>query len=93
MRLVFALLIFLGAASASAQDNTAKPQPAPATPVEASFQGYGDREKTCQEWNDGCRTCRRDGSKVSCSNIGIACQPTPVACTRHDPPKPAEPPK
>jgi hypothetical protein len=91
MRLAFALLIFLSAASVGAQDNP--PKPAPAAPAEASIQGYGDREKTCLEWNDGCRTCRRDGAKVSCSNIGIACQPTPIACTWPDPPKPPDPPK
>jgi hypothetical protein len=91
MRLAFALLIFLRASSVGAQDNPPKPEAAPAAPV--SIQGYGDAEKTCLEWNDGCRTCRRDGATVSCSNIGIACQPSPIACTRTDPPKPPDPPK
>ena len=33
--------------------------------------GYGDRDKTCAEWTDGCLTCRRaeNGDQV-CSNIG-----------------------
>lgn len=89
MRLVLALFVLLAAAPASAQDAQPKLGQTPATPADASFQGYGDREKTCLEWNDGCRTCRRpDKGKVECSNIGIACQPTAVTCTwRTDPPK------
>jgi hypothetical protein len=87
MRLAFALLIFLGAASAQAQDDPPKPATA-ATPAGVSLQGYGNAEKTCLEWNDGCSTCRRGDAAVSCSNIGIACQPSPVVCTRRtDPPK------
>lgn len=92
MRLGFAiaLLLLLAAAPAGAQDTPPKPEQAPA---EASIQSYADREKNCMEWNDGCRTCRRDGATVSCSNIGIACQPSPIACTRTDQPKPPDPPK
>jgi hypothetical protein len=89
MRLTLALLMFLAAAPATAQDAQPKPETSSPSQTEVSIQGYGDREKTCLEWNDGCRTCRRpDKGKVECSNIGIACQPTAVTCTwRTDPPK------
>jgi len=41
----------------------------------------------CAEWTDRCVTCRRDAGKITCSNIGIACQPQAVECVRS---KPAE---
>jgi len=38
---------------------------------------------SCLEWTDGCRVCARqkDGSDA-CSNIGIACLPQKLRCTR-----------
>ena len=43
--------------------------------------GYGDREKTCTEWTDGCMTCSRGGNgDPVCPNIGIACQPKAISC-------------
>jgi hypothetical protein len=59
-------------------------QAPPAPPVaDASIHGYGDRDTTCAEWTDGCRTCRRDeaGAPV-CSNIGPTCQPAAITCSR-----------
>src|SRR6267378_619602 len=41
----------------------------------------------CAEWTDRCVTCRRDAGKITCSNIGITCQPQAVECVRS---KPAE---
>jgi hypothetical protein len=37
----------------------------------------------CLEWTDGCRVCARqtDGG-TACSNVGIACLPQTVRCTR-----------
>jgi hypothetical protein len=62
-----------------------QPEPAKVAAEEASIYGYGDSNKTCQEWTDGCRTCRRsDAGEAVCSNIGIACQPKAVTC---EPPK------
>jgi hypothetical protein len=89
MRLVFALVLLAGIGGASAQDSPPKPETKSSSPTEVSIQGYGDQEKTCLEWNDGCRTCRRpDTGEAVCSNIGIACQPTAATCTRRtDPPK------
>src|SRR5271163_4228054 len=43
---------------------------------------FGEREKLCMEWTDGCRGCRRvDASTFSCSNVGIACLQKDVRCT------------
>jgi hypothetical protein len=38
---------------------------------------------SCLEWTDGCHVCARlkDGSDA-CSNIGIACLPGKLRCTR-----------
>jgi hypothetical protein len=61
---------------------------------DASIHAYGDTDKTCLEWTDGCRTCLRVANTATCPNIGIACQPKPITCVRREePPKPAEPPK
>jgi len=65
-------------------------QPAPKPPGSAddiSLHGYGDREKSCQEWTDGCRTCQRDASGGPvCGNIGPACQPSAITCSRRSEP-------
>ena len=67
---------------------------APVPPNDPSLHAYPDVDKTCLEWTDGCRTCQRVGDTGVCPNIGIACQPQPISCTRREePPKPAEPPK
>jgi hypothetical protein len=81
---VIALALALAFGGASAQG----PTPPPAQDA-SSMHAYGDSDKTCQEWTDSCRTCQRsDASEPICSNIGIACQPKPIACARR-----AEPPK
>ncbi len=37
---------------------------------------YGEVDKTCMRWTDGCRNCSRGpGPMPICGNIGIACQP------------------
>jgi len=73
----------------------AQPSPPPAAVNDPSLHAYGDAEKTCLAWTDSCRNCTRAASgDVVCSNIGIACQPQPIACTRREePPKPADVPK
>ncbi|HLH92495.1 MAG TPA: hypothetical protein VKX28_29040 [Xanthobacteraceae bacterium] len=58
------------------------PAPPPAAPSELAIQAYGDREKTCVAWTDGCRNCARaENDAISCSNIGIACQPAEITCS------------
>lgn len=48
----------------------------------ASLWRFGEHDKLCIEWTDGCRTCRRTGAGAAdCSNIEIACQPTEARCT------------
>ena len=39
----------------------------------------------CAEWTDRCVICQREGGKITCSNIGIACQPQAVECVRAEP--------
>jgi hypothetical protein len=47
----------------------------PAAPSLDVFS-YGDADKTCARWTDGCRNCSRGaGPLPDCSNIGLACQP------------------
>jgi hypothetical protein len=61
---------------------------------DASIHGYGDSDKTCQEWTDGCRTCSRpESGALICSNMPIACQPVAITCARRAEPAKAEPSK
>jgi hypothetical protein len=43
------------------------------------------RPPGCAAWTDRCVTCQRDAGKISCSNIGIACQPQAIECVRGEP--------
>ena len=48
----------------------------PPAPHEVDIFSYGEIDKTCMRWTDGCRNCSRgSGSLPDCGNIGIACQP------------------
>ena len=50
--------------------------PEQAAPGDVNIFNYGDVDKTCIQWTDGCRNCSRGtGQLPNCSNIGIACQP------------------
>jgi hypothetical protein len=40
----------------------------------------------CLAWTDGCIVCRHDGTALSCSNPGIACQPQAPKCLAPVPP-------
>jgi hypothetical protein len=84
--IIIPVALWLSIAAGLAQ--TSEPAPAPQAPAaEPSIHGYGDRDKTCQAWTDTCRSCERgDGDTVHCSNIGIACQPAEVTCSRRTEP-------
>ena len=71
------LLAFAGLPVGAADiPNFPKARAAPAAPG-------SDLPAACLEWTDGCRVCARqqDGSNA-CSNVGIACLPQTVRCTR-----------
>ena len=78
------LLLTLGA---SAQLLPPPVIPPPAA-TDASLHNYGERDKTCVEWTDNCRTCTRaDGGQETCSNIGPTCQPAVIiSCVRRSEP-------
>jgi len=41
-----------------------------------SIHNYGEFDKACIRWTDGCRNCNRgSGPFPICSSIGITCQP------------------
>ena len=40
-------------------------------------------EPSCIEWTNLCRICTLVDGTPACSNIGIACQPQPLRCTRY----------
>jgi hypothetical protein len=58
------------------------PATAPVPPNDPAVQAH---LPGCAVWTDRCVTCQRDGGKVTCSNIGIACQPEAVVCVRPEP--------
>jgi len=86
--LIVTLVLSLSVAAAVAQTSQPAPSPPPPAQVtEPSIHGYGDRDKTCLAWTDSCRTCERgDGDTIVCSNIGVACQPAEVSCSRRSEP-------
>src|SRR5215471_12153411 len=89
-----ALSLSVAAGLAQTQDPAPAPAPSPPAPTstEASIHGYGDRDKTCVSWTDTCRHCGRgDDDAIFCSNIGIACQPAEITCTRRSEPKKDQP--
>jgi hypothetical protein len=59
------------------QDN-----PTAANRAEVHLHNYGEFDKACVAWIDGCRNCSRD---AGCSNLGIACQPKELTCLQHLP--------
>lgn len=79
--LALAALLLVGA---SAQQ---RPVPLDPNSEEASMLGYGDRNKTCSEWSDGCMTCSRaENGDPLCPNIGIACQAKAITCAKKSEP-------
>jgi len=66
----------------------------PPAASEANIFTYGEVDKTCTGWTDGCRNCSRGtGPTPNCGNIGIACQPQDkITCFSRAPesPKPEE---
>ncbi len=70
--------------STSGLAQTQNPSNPPKNPSETAVQSYGRDAKDCLAWTDGCVSCIRQqsGGEESCSNIGIACQPKEIECTR-----------
>jgi hypothetical protein len=58
------------------------PAKAPVPPNDPAVQA---QPPGCAAWTDRCVTCQRDGGKITCSNIGIACQPQAIECVRSEP--------
>ncbi len=83
----FLLCLLLAASQdSSTRDAIAAELPVPSA-EDVSIQTYGDKNRSCQEWTDSCRTCSRsDASEAACSNIGIACQPKAITCARRTEP-------
>jgi hypothetical protein len=79
--LVGGLLLVL---STSALAQAQSPANAPKDASEVAVQSYGRAATDCLAWTDGCVSCIRQqsGGDYSCSNIGIACQPNAIECTR-----------
>jgi hypothetical protein len=51
-------------------------------PASPHIFNYGNDHPSCQSWTDDCRTCTAAG----CSNVGIACQPGPIRCSKETSP-------
>lgn len=64
----------------------------PATPAPADRAAQAGIAG-CAAWTDRCVVCeRRPAGRVSCSNIGIACEPQAVQCVRGETAKEDKPP-
>jgi hypothetical protein len=53
----------------------------PGAPADPSVQS-GAGLPACLVWSDDCVTCERADGKISCSNIGTACQPAAPRCLK-----------
>jgi hypothetical protein len=77
--LAAAALVVAGAAAtadnAPVGNGTAIPA---ASPTESMWQ-FGERDKLCLAWTDGCR--RVDAATFNCSNVGTACLQQDIRCT------------
>ena len=68
---------------ALAADLPVKPAPASKPAASSGAGPLSAPDATCLEWTDGCRTCQRPaGGAAACSNVGIACVPKEMQCTR-----------
>jgi hypothetical protein len=56
----------------------------PAAPPKGppSTAAYGEHDRSCTEWTDGCTVCARAGDGPACSTPGIACVKGPVQCLK-----------
>jgi hypothetical protein len=50
-----------------------------------STAAYGDSDRSCAEWSDGCVVCIRTDQGPSCSTPGIACTRSALRCTARVP--------
>jgi hypothetical protein len=81
---LFAVALAMAPAAVLSADMDLKmlPRDAPAsTPAAGSV--FAPPEPGCLEWTDGCRVCQQPpAGEVFCSNIGMACTPQALRCTR-----------
>ena len=96
MRAILAAALVLVAPPAIAADTPALPSQAPVTPSPAAPElgspaelpqtGPGGSTQAgipgCAVWTDRCVICERAAGIITCSNIGISCQPQPMLCLR-----------
>lgn len=54
----------------------AQQQSAQQTESQIAIHRYGELDKLCASWSDGCVNCNKNG----CSNIGPSCQPRSISC-------------
>ena len=56
----------------------------PAAPAKTppSTAAFGEQDRACAEWTDGCIVCVRGDHGPACSTPGIACVKGPVQCVR-----------
>ena len=74
-----AAMVVVAAVAADAPMTPPAPEPpqASGTSIQSGLPG-------CAVWTDRCVICQRDAGVISCSNIGIACQPRAMLCLRSD---------
>ena len=96
MRTILAVAMALTAPPAVAADSPASPSQAPVTtspaapelgsPAELPHAGPGSSTQAgiagCAVWTDRCVICERASGIITCSNIGISCQPQLMVCLR-----------
>ena len=82
LRTIASVAAALVVVAAIAADAPVAP-PAP-EPMQASGASIQSGLPGCAVWTDRCVICQRDAGVVSCSNIGVACQPQAMLCLRSE---------
>jgi len=95
LRPALAAIAIMAALAVPASVHAAGPLPLPTAdivpdaparpPVPPDDPALQARLPGCAVWTDRCVTCERAAGRISCSNIGIACQPQAVECMRGEP--------
>jgi hypothetical protein len=82
--LVFAVASQMLAGGALAADLPVPPRTAPQKAMPAQPTDFDKLGADCVEATDGCRRFTRasDGKYDAANNIGIACQPKPLSCSK-----------
>lgn len=85
--LAVAVIAFALVADGAETPPLGMPPESPASTIPPNDPAVQANMPGCAVWTDRCVSCERTDGQVSCSNIGIACQPQALVCLRREEPQ------